>query len=422
VKQIFVETRSLSLSSKHPPRYNSVKKAKQKDYDQGAYGGNAAAQEGDGRNLQYYYGQSESSSKEPAFVETVTCAKCEELKCFEDDWEYDVDETPDQYTAYEYAGEEAAANQQQQQQEEVVYDDVDPDDLATWITNIAGCMQTEYVQDDQSLYAGFMCNAQGNGIEIGLFLDKYCSIYTSVLSFHQVIFGDTNNDAEGEEAAQGGGNGNNGNNGNVDTEAISFLHSAQAVVTYPFTHDIDCSDYMIYATPWGSYQSSSYYSSSLERASQWCRYLFQGTSVKLDDCDGDGAHDKSNYYVSEAAEDTYELYDFYSFMLSQEELQNQVTVCQVIKSMNGKYVPVFDESGGTNFEYTKVNTYTSSRFPFVSGDFQGVKIFGLCALMLIFLVAFLGFLKDYFCLKAPVLTKEKLVIENGNVYHRRELQ
>ena len=59
---------------------------------------------------------------------------------------------------------------------------------AEWLANVAQCYETGiqysnangyYAQNGQQnqMYAGFMCNDEGNGVEIGLFLDELCELY-----------------------------------------------------------------------------------------------------------------------------------------------------------------------------------------------------------------------------------------------------
>lgn len=71
-------------------------------------------------------------------------------------------------------------NQEANQQQD---EDIEFAALAEWVAEITNCKNSGYQYNNQNLYAGFMCNADGSGIEVGLFLDEYCSIYTKEQSF-----------------------------------------------------------------------------------------------------------------------------------------------------------------------------------------------------------------------------------------------
>ena len=377
---------------------------------------------GSGRRLQNYGYYNYNYNREPQNVETVTCSTCEQYGCFDEDYYergndyryYNNGNSNAYYGGYNQYNE----NQQEEQQQE---EDVDDNEVYEWVTQMSECMQIEG-QDD--LYAGFICNDDGSGVEIGVFLDEDCTIYNGLVSYKSLILGDGNegyNQAQQYQAQQQGGGynyyWNNDQQQNMNSDDIAFLKAANDIVTYPFTHDISCADQMTYATPWGSYRQSQYYSNNQNGASQYCRAMFQGNSVMMQDCDEDARdnyqyqQDQYQYYEDDQQDqqdNEYVDYSFYSYDLSQNDLYNQVTVCQTIKSYNGNYPQiyygqngVFDYSEGASGQST-VKQMWSEKDRFIErmfesifeGEYKGLKIFGFLAGTILISCLCLCMLKD----------------------------
>lgn len=391
------------------------------------------------RFLQYnnYY-NSNNYQIDTSTIEQVTCDKCYEKKCFSDNFvkaDEEVAQAENGYPNQYQNGNYQNANYQNANYQNVNYqnynyqlnsgyynqyaqdqgDNINIEDLADWIKSISQCMQTGYKWNGQELYAGFLCNADGTGVEIGMFLDKYCSVYTSQVSFMNAMAnGGSNNNGNRNG---GNNNNNNNNNGNYD---IAYLYAAQDVVTYPFTHDIDCAETLTYATPWGAYHQGGYYSVP---PNKYCTGLFQYSVIALEDCDSDNVRDskQSNYkysgYVPQY-QNSYQNGYTTKYLLSQQDLKDQVKVCHTIRTASRGELSVFDSSQGTFFDYSaaKEKKYPNKQIKVFEGERQGLKLFGLITGFLIAFVAIVFFIKDFCCFEVGSGRRERLVIDGDKAY------
>jgi hypothetical protein len=67
------------------------------------------------------------------------------------------------------------------------YDENDWEGVSEWIEELSECTATGVQWHDMDLYAGWMCNAAGTGIEIAVFVDEECSIYNSNKSYQRLL-------------------------------------------------------------------------------------------------------------------------------------------------------------------------------------------------------------------------------------------
>jgi hypothetical protein len=86
------------------------------------------------------------------------------------------------------------------------------DNAYNYITGLINCQDTGKLQDDMALYAGLICNSDGTGVEVGIFLDNACKLYTTSLSFSNIL----------------------------SYEDTPYLKKASKLITYMFTTDIPC--------------------------------------------------------------------------------------------------------------------------------------------------------------------------------------
>lgn len=259
-------------------------------------------------------------------MEYVTCNKCIQRGCF---------------------------NQQDEDQDGQPDDEEMDNQVVEWINEISQCSQTEEYFNDQALYAGFICNSQGTGVEVATFLDEDCSVYTSLKSYKNIVYG---------------------------TDAYTSLYNSASIVTYPFLYDVSCGN-LEYGTV-EEYQNAANGDAAAEEdngeANEICQNLFGDEVIDLQDCDGDGQEDAEEGEEEEVEEENE--YGF-TFMISQEDSENPQAVCYVVQAFEGEYSKAHVYNDSEKNGSGSVYTYNKS-----TGAFDGKsggKIFGIVLIVVI---------------------------------------
>lgn len=261
--------------------------------------------------------------------------------------------------------------------------ETEEDTILTGITNyVAGltaCQATKaYFLNTYQLYAGFMCNEDGSGVDIALFMDPACSVYNSIPAYKTF-----------SSAAD-----------------QILMYNATDLITYPFLNSINCNgDYAYLSMDEYRQQLQNYNyngnsnNNNNDQVNQYCTALFEGgdggQAVSLKDCNQDGVQDV------EGANETVITYNdtdypWYEFILSQEDMQSTDATCQIIDKMQGKYQTIYKWSGsGQNYDYgtgpqnsTKSYSAYSSYF---SSNYNKMDSTLIAAIIVAVLVAFTAF-------------------------------
>jgi len=249
------------------------------------------------------------------------------------------------------------------------YVDAELDDAMEWLDGFSECAETNAYMDDYLIYSNLMCNAEGTGLEIGLFLDEDCYMYSSKLAFSDIM-----QDAD-----------------------TTYFNMISDVVEFTFTNDgIECYNPEIV---W--YNEVDYYYEQMEaaengeeeeeeeeeddgeapEAAEWCQELVQeDVAVDIDDCGG---------YEAEEAEDSDDdyaaKYDWFKSELTQEQSEAIGAVCTVYTSeasnddaaggSSSGYTPhtVYNGENGSLFNYDKASSG--------NGGMSGGAIFGVILLL-----------------------------------------
>merc|ERR1711935_765965 len=154
------------------------------------------------------------------------------------------------------------------------YVEAELDDAIEWLNGFSECSETSAYLDDYPVYSGLMCNSAGTGIEIGLFMDDECTMYTTKLSFKDVM----------------------------QTADMTYYNMVSDIVEFTFTNDgIECYNPEV---TW--YNEVDYYYEQMEQAqngeeegeqddneeeeeleaAEWCQDLIdEDSAVDLYDCD-----------------------------------------------------------------------------------------------------------------------------------------
>ncbi|CAJ1956849.1 unnamed protein product [Cylindrotheca closterium] len=159
----------------------------------------------------------------------------------------------------------------------------------------SGQQQQTYDQVYGEIYAGLMCNADGTGMEIGLFKDEDCTIQNPADAFKNTL-------VEG-------------------TEPYIYYTKTKSVVEYLFQAPVSCKGTTYYnpydnANGYSSNSDNSYSSYQVPQANEGCQDLFGGDytlDLSSGDCSNVGQNN-GNYYNNQAQEDgsQYGEYTYYS--------------------------------------------------------------------------------------------------------------
>jgi hypothetical protein len=262
-------------------------------------------------------------------VEYIDCSQCDAYECFAD---YEEDRKLEEEEEEEY----------------------DIDGAIEWLNALAECQELEdVVYENTALYAGLICNENGDGVEIAVFMDEDCSLYTTVKSFSDVM----------------------------STADKTYYKMSQEIVQYTFTNQFDCQDIEIeYTNPYQEDQDEEEEDEDDDgeapEAAEYCADLFDNTA-DMSDCSGGGDGDDGD--DDDAEDENLSTYEWYSYEISNDNAEDAQAVCKVLngfdtdsgksKSYKGKTVYDTNSSGS-------LYTYQKGRFN-NNGDMSGGSVFAI---------------------------------------------
>jgi len=248
------------------------------------------------------------------------------------------------------------------------YVEAELDDAMEWLNGFSECSETNAYMDDYQIYAGLMCNSKGTGVEIGLFLDDDCSLYTPKLSFKNIMQ-------------------------NAD---MTYYNMISDVVEFTFTNDgIECYNPEVV---W--YNKVDYYYEQMEEAqngeeeeeeeedeeeevpeaAEWCQELVgDDSAVDLYDCDYEAEEEQDE---EEENNDDAVSYDWYSYELTEEQKDEISSVCAVYTGLVAAANAEVDANDGSYSSYkphTTFNPEHETLFDYSKGSSSastGGKVFG----------------------------------------------
>jgi len=270
------------------------------------------------------------------YVEYINCNQCDAYECFADM--------------------ENEGGRKLDEQEEY-----DMDGAIEWLNGLAECQELEdVVYENTALFAGLICSSNGDGVEIGVFMDEECSLYTTVKSFSDVM---TYSDKQ-------------------------YYSMSKEIVQYTFTNQFDCQNIEIeYTNPYeedkDEEEEEEEDNGEAPEAAEYCADLFENT-VNMADCDVD-QNEEQEEDEDEDEDENLANYEWYSYEISNEDAEEAQAVCKVLngfdsdsgKSKSWKGKTVYDS--GSSGSYYKYKKSKSSR----NGGGGGVFAFILIALLVV---------------------------------------
>jgi hypothetical protein len=250
-----------------------------------------------------------------AVVEYINCDQCEAYECFE-------------------------AEDEDGQEEEDDGEQYDFEDAIEWLYGLSECSEMEDAAwNNLALSAGLICNDDGSGIEVGVFADEDCTIFAPGLSYANYMAYD----------------------------AQTYYGMSAEVVEYMFTNDFSCYYQEVeYINPYTEMddeeENQEEDNGEAPEAAEWCQQLFNGdfAATNTADCGADGDEEQEEQEEQEEDENAVN-YDWYTYDLTEDQMEDTYEVCQVINAIEGDYQHVYDsKSSGRLYNYKRNKNQSNS--------------------------------------------------------------
>jgi len=265
-----------------------------------------------------------------------------------------------------------------------VWDDDDGNDLygfeaaSEWLQETAECRETNiqysgygnnYYQnqdnDGNELFVGFLCNADGNGVELGLFLDEECILYVASepYSNYMSYFDQT------------------------------YVEMTKEIIEFTFSNAVlSCKDQeIVYTTQdLGDYNTYNYYQDwdgQDDEVAEWCEMLVDGgesTPVDVSSCgmfNGDyyaqqynngGQNQYEEYYKQYQNQDQsmqYQyMYSWYRYEILEDDSMDMYAVCKLIKDYQGELHTFYNQNNGNMYDYSNANSASETITEFMESS------------------------------------------------------
>ena len=232
------------------------------------------------------------------------------------------------------------------------------------IEGISDCLNTGINWNGNNLYVGFMCGPYGDDVELAIYLDDRCTVYTNQKSFADIpsyyVY----------------------SNEGIFTMAETHIKEA-------FTKTMSCTN-----AEYGDPNDGGDDAVNTD-VNEYCGSIFQSEPISFNSCnDNDQGNNNDNANYQNAMDD---MFSFYDYDMNYDDYGDLNKVCTVLKLMDGKYNRYYDseksgswnnhgsgKSGGSSGGGSSVGTWN-----FLRGD--GDKRHGLIAVCLYVLLGIVAF-------------------------------
>lgn len=215
---------------------------------------------------------------------------------------------------------------------------------AEWIKQVAECQQSEIQVNGVDVFYGAMCDDYGDGVELAVFLDEECTLYTTEVAFDNIYMKEEGNDAY-----------------NYLTYAENYIKSA-------FSDAMSCYDPEYFADN-GDEEAND--EEEKYEINEYCEEILKDDAVDYTQCEAD--------------EDAQQLVtdDGYAYDMAYDKDLDIEEVCAVVKRMenSGEYYNAYDSSSsGSWYKRDKSGKIIVESKGSDSG-LSGGAIFGIIALI-----------------------------------------
>ena len=210
--------------------------------------------------------------------------------------------------------------------------DDDNNAVVELIEDISQCLNTGMKFNDNELYVGFICSPyDGDGIELAVFLDNECTVYTTMTSFSDIPNYYIYNDADTFSAAE--------------TFIKSVFENTMSCAVEEFGNPA-YQQQQNYGDDDAANNNSNNYNGN-DEVSDYCKGIFEEEeAVAFSSCSADYGNDdqnqnnNNNNNNNQMDDDTV---SFYEFDLNYDEADDLDQVCTVLQTMDGEYYYNYDE-------------------------------------------------------------------------------
>ncbi|KAL3799824.1 hypothetical protein HJC23_010474 [Cyclotella cryptica] len=199
--------------------------------------------------------------------------------------------------------------------------------VADMIGDLVGCLASGQYWNEEQLYLSAICSPYGDGVELAVFLDDECTVYTNKATFQgvyqQYIYENNVEDLSGY--------------------AEKYIKSA-------FEEAMPCKE-LDFADPDEASDDDADYGN----ANDFCQQIFDEGALDFNQCYNENYQFGSNYNEDDQ-------YSWYTYDMTYDEAKNIDDVCSVVYQMSGEYSYSYDvEKSGTWYDRDESGKITSKK-------------------------------------------------------------
>jgi hypothetical protein len=228
---------------------------------------------------------------------------------------------------------------------------VNIENVVAWVEALTACEATGSQWYNMDVYAQFMCNSQGTGVEIGIFLDNECTVYTALESYAGLF------------------------------PNSPYLTYSTSIVTYPFINDVNCAADIEWVSPenWDSSMATAIDDQYAAEANQYCQQLLQSKMLlPLDNCAANGYGNNANGGNDDG------MFSGYTYDLAEQDINDAYAVCTAIYNVThnpaGKNIKQNVQNKNVFNSSNTLYTYSKSQKSHKAGRAVGITFLVLAVL------------------------------------------
>lgn len=223
-------------------------------------------------------------------------------------------------------------------------DDEEDEIVVELINDISQCLNTGLRLNDYEMYVGFMCSSNGgNGVELAIFLDDQCTMYTNLKAFSDIpsyyIY----------------------NNADIFTKAETYIKKAFTDTTSCLDEEFD--DPSNQSNGDDDNNNANNNGGDYE-ANEYCSGIFEAGTLAFNSCASNN-DDQNNYSNNQNDDDQY---SFYAYDMDYDGDEDLNEVCYVLQGMEGAYTYHYDSTNSGSW-YSSSSSGSGSN----SGSSQSSK-------------------------------------------------